>query len=160
MRVEQTTSSSWRKQPTVNFMERMTTTSPLDKLQVIGGDGKALPKSPYYNKIKTVAAAYQSFYSIPEKTPEIKISKGDKPEQSKVNQDTQIQKLDKTGSNALISGLDKTSGKTIELGPFLKPVEQSPTIQKTQYNNLNNINNHSYKGSAPQELGKNIDIYI
>lgn len=160
IKVEQKTSSFWRKQPTVNFMQRMTSTSPFDKLQVIGGDGKALPKSPHYKKIKTAEAAYQSFYSIPDKMTDIKLAETEKAEHLKVKLDKpelSLDKLDKLDTQS--QNLNQAENKLINLRPDIKPIATSALFPETE-NKLafRQIDNH--KTAKPEEKGKNVDIYL
>lgn len=107
-----------------------------------------MPKSPYYEKMKASAAAYKSFYSIPDKIPEIKIAKQDKPEKQKDDQDAQVQQL------------AKQDRKVIEFRPYLKPVEEGPDLSKTGNNEPFKSYISNYQGFQPEVVGENIDIYV
>lgn len=142
--------NSWHKPPNLSYIERINNTSFLDKLQVITGDGKALPKSYYYEKYKELSNTYKNFYSIPEKLPDIKIVKK---EEKKPKELPENQKINS----------DYIESKVVQFKPIINSIEPkyiSGTMEDNKskfkiYNNAFNYNNED-----KEVRGKKLDMYI
>lgn len=152
MRIDNSTASTWKKQPPVSFMQRMSSTSSIDKLQVTTGDGQVLPKNPNYVNFKQATEAYKSFYEIPEKLPEIKFVKKDRIEESKKQNDEQIQKTDQNNETIKSSNI-------IDFQAYLKTSEtHQDHLQPSGYTNVKTFS--AYISPTPETRGNHLDLYV